>query len=333
MPRQRRIDIAGALHHVIVRGIERRQIFCNKHDYKSFLDRLEKGLEKTGCQCLAWALIPNHFHLLVRTGEKSLSALMRSLLTSYAIYFNKKYKRSGYVYQNRYKAILCQEESYLLELVRYIHLNPFRSGIVGDLEELSKYLWCGHSVVLGKVKRNWQNIDDVLMHFGNKKRTAIRGYLRFIEDGLSMGKRDDLTGGGLRRSAGGWEEVKKMAKEKIKWRSDERILGEGDFVEDILNRLEEDYEKKTRLQRKGWNLKKVSENVIKKLNIKNKDLFLRTRKNNIVNARALVCYLGCRELGLTRIDVARYLKMSKQGVAYAVERGEDLAGKYKINFH
>jgi REP element-mobilizing transposase RayT len=92
--------------------------------------------------------MPNHCHLLIRTGIKPLSDIMRKLLTGYAVYFNRRHKRSGYLYQNRYKSILCQEESYLLEVVRYIHLNPLRARIVKDIDVLNKYEWSGHAVLM-----------------------------------------------------------------------------------------------------------------------------------------------------------------------------------------
>ena len=123
MPRKSRIDAPGALHHVMVRGIDRQKIFKNKDDYSLFMDRLGDLLVETKTSCYAWALIPNHFHLLLRTGNVPISVLMKRLLTGYAINFNRRHNRCGHLFQNRYKSILCQEDSYLLELVRYIHLN------------------------------------------------------------------------------------------------------------------------------------------------------------------------------------------------------------------
>ena len=87
---------------------------------------------------------------------------MRKVLTGYALYFNKKYRRSGYLYQGRYKSILCQEDNYLLELVRYIHLNPLRGKIVQDMEGLRMYKWSGHSVIMGKIKADWQSVGEIL---------------------------------------------------------------------------------------------------------------------------------------------------------------------------
>ena len=145
-----RIDAPGALHHVIVRGIERRKIFRSDYDRKNLIIRLSKLIPETRTDCFAWALIPNHFHLLLRTGSVPIAVLMRRLLTGYAGWFNRKYKRHGQLFQNRYKSILCQEDLYLKELVRYIHLNPLRASIAADMTELEKYPWCGHSAVMNQ---------------------------------------------------------------------------------------------------------------------------------------------------------------------------------------
>lgn len=150
MPRQPRLDSPGLLQHVMARGIEGREIFKDDQDRTSFLDRFATILDETQTQCYAWALIPNHFHLLLRTGPTPLSKVMRRLMTGYAVTFNKRHKRSGHLFQNRYKSIVCEEDPYLLELIRYIHLNPVRAGLVKDLKELDKYPWCGHATILGK---------------------------------------------------------------------------------------------------------------------------------------------------------------------------------------
>ena len=128
MPRKARIDAPGALHHIILRGIERRKIFYDDSDRNNFLKRLGVILIETKTSCFAWALIPNHLHLLLRTGVVPIATVMRRLLTGYAVSFNHHYRRHGKLFQNRYKSILCQEDQYLLELVRYIHLNPENHG-------------------------------------------------------------------------------------------------------------------------------------------------------------------------------------------------------------
>jgi len=136
----------------MARGIERRKLFLDDKDRESFLDRLAVILEETQTQCYAWALIPNHFHLLLRTGPTPLSKVMRKLMTGYAVTFNKKHKRAGHLFQNRYKSVICEEDPYLLELIRYIHLNPLRAKLVQDLNELDTYPWSGHSAILGNCK-------------------------------------------------------------------------------------------------------------------------------------------------------------------------------------
>ena len=150
MPRQARLDAPGLLQHVMARGIERREIFKDDIDRRSFLDRLAVILEETQTQCYAWALIPNHLHLLLRTSQAPLPTVMRRLMTGHAVTFNKRHRRAGHLFQNRYKSIVCEEDNYLLELTRYIHLNPLRAGLVKDLKELDKYPWAGHSAIIGK---------------------------------------------------------------------------------------------------------------------------------------------------------------------------------------
>ena len=176
MPRHKRIDVPGAVHHIIVRGMNRQDIFLGDKDRIDFLDRLETALSQTGSKCYAWALLNNHFHLLIRTSDKPLSDLMRKVQSGYAIAFNHRHGRHGYLFQNRYKSILCQEEEYLLELVRYIHLNPLRAGIVKDMDELDRYRWSGHAVLMGRCRREWQDRAEILVRFNAKKRDAVARY-------------------------------------------------------------------------------------------------------------------------------------------------------------
>ncbi|MGD0919811.1 MAG: transposase, partial [Thermodesulfobacteriota bacterium] len=133
MPRQPRLDAPGALHHLMGRGIQRTQIFRTDRDREDFLNRLQELCRDENLIVYAWSLMTNHYHLLVRTGRQSLSKTMRKLLTGYAVNFNLRHRRNGHLFQNRYKSIICEEDPYLLELTRYIHLNPIRAGIVGKL--------------------------------------------------------------------------------------------------------------------------------------------------------------------------------------------------------
>jgi len=193
MPRQARIDHAGLLHHVIIRGIERRKIFRDRTDYSQFLKRIGKA--KGDSQILAWALMPNHGHFLLRTGIERLSKIMRRLLTGYAVYFNKRHQRVGHLFHNRYKSIVCDEDAYLKTLARYIHLNPLKAGLVQNLSELSRYPWCGHGVVLGKAKNDWQAVDALLEQYDENRQAATRQYLKTIEEAVDHQNYEDYSDG------------------------------------------------------------------------------------------------------------------------------------------
>jgi REP element-mobilizing transposase RayT len=135
----------------MVRGIEGGKIFRDDKDRDQFLERLENILKDTQTSCLSWALIPNHFHLLLRSRSTPIKTVMRRLLTGYTQWFNRRHKRQGNLFQNRYKSILCQEEKY-----RYIHLNPLCAGRVKDIGMLGSYKYCGHSGIVGKV--GWKSV-------------------------------------------------------------------------------------------------------------------------------------------------------------------------------
>lgn len=212
MPRGPRLDAPDALHHVIARGIERCVIFEHDGDRQEFLERLARSVEPTRTGLLAWCLMPNHFHLLLRTGRTPLSTVMRRVLAGYAVVFNRRHRRSGHLFQNRFKSILVEEDPYLLELVRYIHLNPVRAGLVASVDALARYPWTGHAVLLGQLPYPAQDTAPVLAQFGRTPRAARRAYQAFIRDGLAAPTARDLDGGGLRRSAGTWEVARARAR-------------------------------------------------------------------------------------------------------------------------
>ena len=140
---------------MIIRGIERRRIVDDDQDRERFLDRLGDLTSETRTVVCAWALMNNHAHLLVKSGPAVLAGFMRRLLTGHAVYFNRRHRRHGHLFQNRYKSIVCEEDPYFKELVRYIHLNPLRAGAAADLAALERCRWCGHAAVLGKWQSPW----------------------------------------------------------------------------------------------------------------------------------------------------------------------------------
>jgi len=322
MPRQARIDTPGALHHVMVRGIERKKIFRDDKDRDDFLMRLGKILCETSTPCYAWALIPNHAHLLLRSGSAPLSHVMRRLLTGYAVKFNHRHRRHGKLFQNRYKSVLCQEDPYFLELVRYIHLNPLRSGLVKNLDQLGPYRFSGHSVILGNSKNDWQDVDYVLSCFAQRRTTARKRYLDHLRQGIKMGKRSDLVGGGLIRSLGGWYEVKSLRKGDIRLKGDERILGDSDYVLDVLKETQEQLERKYELKARGYTLDGIARRAAEIFHVPPEEIFSPGKYTKRVQARSVFSYWAVRELGETASNIAKRIGISQPAVSLSVERGE-----------
>jgi putative transposase len=326
MPRSARLDAPGVLHHIMIRGIERRPIFKADQDREDLLERLSALLPDTQTACYAWAFLPNHAHFLFRSGPAGIPVLMRRLLTGYAVSFNRRHRRHGQLFQNRYKSVVCQEDAYLQELVRYIHLNPLRAKLVEDVKALSRYAYSGHSALMGRIKRPWQETDYVLSFFGRTLGKARLAYGRYVESGIGQGRRKELSGGGLIRSLGGWEEVKRIrggGSSRVK--GDERILGDTEFVLSILAESEERLERRYELKRKGYDIKRVEKRVEEILGVQGRVIYSRGRTRDRVEARSLFCYWAVRELGLSNTSIARKLGMSQPAVGYAVGRGEELA--------
>ncbi len=180
MPRGPRLDAPGVLHHVMARGLERRPIFRDDRDRRDFVQRLAALTQARAWTVYAWALLPNHLHLLVRTDRRPLPRTLGALLGGYVGAFNRRHHRVGHLFQNRYKSIVVEDEPYLLELTRYIHLNPLRAGLVQDLAALDRYRWTGHSTLVGRVKRPWQGVDAVLGQFHRTAGEARRRYRQFV---------------------------------------------------------------------------------------------------------------------------------------------------------
>jgi putative transposase len=318
MPRKARLDAPGTLHHVMIRGMDGVEIFREEQDRQAFIDRLSQLVESSQTRILAWVLMANHVHLLLFSGPQGLSQFMRRLLTAYAIYFNRRYERRGHLFQDRYKSIVCEEEAYLLELVRYIHLNPLRAGIVKGLEELNRYKWSGHSVLIGKEKNDWQERGYILRNFHMKLGKAVRAYSNFIKEGMAQGRRLDLVGGGLVRSLGGWSRVLTLRSDPGKVEHDARILGDEEFVSSILREADE----KLRKQVVSGKRKGIADQVIREVCVQEEvnELELRGggQKRRVSQVRARVSYILSREWGIPLAEIARTLGVTTSAIAQAI---------------
>ena len=305
-----------------------------------------------------------------RTGPTPLSTVMRRLMTGYAVTFNIRHRRSGHLFQNRYKSVACEEDTYLLELIRYIHLNPLRAKLVEDLKALDKYPWTGHSAILGrrknplipetvandstsaegglsfslssgKGKKQKQypanpvnpvknkslaevTIEDVLRHFGGNLKEARRKYRQFVEKGIKQGRRPELQGGGLIRSAGGDTSVLSPKDKENRELSDQRVLGSGGFVGAVLKESERLLEKKYKTKQSIDDLIAV---VAGKVGVSPELICSRSRQRKASEARAIFSYLAVEETGYPAADVARFLGVKRMSVHEAVTRGKTLCAE------
>ena len=320
MPRQPRLDIPGTLHHVIVRGIDSGAIVRDDRDRAEFTTRLSDTAGATGTTIYAWALLPNHAHLLVRSGPAGLPTFMRRLLTGYAVVFNHRHRRSGHLFQNRYKSIVCEEDAYFRELVRYIHLNPLRAGQVPDLGALDGYPWAGHAGILGRGDQPFLDRRGVLAWFGTSERSACRSYCRYMAEGIPLGRRPNLVGGGLVRSLGGWSEVRAVRRRGEPQMADPRVLGSGDFVGRMLRAPELRHGTAPSLADR---LAAATARICARCaeaDISPEELIGGGRRRPLSVLRSELAIDLVRSCGLPLADAARLLGISTSGIAKVLQR-------------
>jgi putative transposase len=285
MARRPRLFAAGVLYHVIVRGNQRQKTFISQSDYRAYIERLARYRKKYGYVLHAYCLMPNHVHLLVESSEHPLSKFMQGLQQSYSQYFNHRHRQSGHVFEGRYKAIICQKDQYLLELIRYIHLNPVRAGMVKSPE---LYRYSGdHAYLQGKGS---EIVDPakVLSMLGGKQ-----AYRRFVRDGLSDGHKEEY-----------------YAVE------DQRFLGTEGFGEKMLKK-EPDSPRKTSARPP---VETAARELAKLLEIEVPALRSPDRSWAISKARTIAAYVLVRRLGYRLNDVAAYFGRDVASVATLLAR-------------
>ena len=322
MPRQARLDSPGTLHHVIIRGIEKRRIVDDKVDRARLVQRMEDLSKETGTSVYAWSVMTNHAHILLKSANRGLSYFMRRFLTGYAITYNIRHKRHGHLFQNRYKSIVCDEDVYFQELVRYIHLNPLRAKMVKTLSELDKYPWCGHSVIMGKKKRDWQDRNYVLRWFGKKEAEAKRVYRQYVDKGIVEGRREDLVGGGLVRTLGGWSQVLSLRKSKEKVLSDERILGGDKFVERILEEADEKIKYQLSIDERRIQAEKAIMKMCRKEGVKVEELRGGSRRGRLSGIRSRLAMDLVEKMGLPLAEAGRRLGVSTSAISKIMMRNK-----------
>jgi REP element-mobilizing transposase RayT len=305
----------------MARGLDRQLIFRDDQDREDFVRRLASLAEAGAVSVYAWVLLPNHFHLLLRTRKRALPRTMRSLLTGYAGTFNRRHRRSGHLFQNRYKSIVVDEEPYFLELVRYLHLNPLRAGLVSGLAGLARYAYSGHPALLGKISYPWQETGEVLRQFARTLRQGRTQYVAFMAEGVRAGRRPELMGGGLVRSMGGWAAVQKLRRGREGYASDERILGGSEFVEGFLEELQREEVRRTRAARRAPDLPSLVAKVAHNSGITIEALVGGGRRRDICWARDGLAFLWVEVLGRSGRHLARELGIRPESVYKGARRG------------
>jgi len=233
MSRTLRIEIEGAFYHITARGNEKRPIFLVERDFTRFLGRFERICERYGVLIHSYVLMTNHYHLLLETPRGNLSAALHDLNTAYTNYFNRKHDRVGHLFQGRYRSILVDKDNYLLELSRYIHLNPVRARMVKQPEA---YRWSSYSSYLSsRSSPEWLRREDVLGQMDNNLGKGRRKYRQYVEEGLRREIRDPLKEVIAGIALGGerfWEGVRKRL-EELKGGSEVPGLREGHCRTDV----------------------------------------------------------------------------------------------------
>lgn len=288
-------------------------MFVNDLDRAEFLSRFEKGLAKSGYHCYTWALMDNHYHLLLRTSEKPMSKLMRGLNGGYARYYNKKHKKNGCLFQNRFKSTLCQDQKYAIQLIKYINLNPLRAGMVSSLEQLKNYQWCGHGFLLGKSNtwgEKFQKREQCLRRFGENKQDAIKAYLQSLEESCCGGTK---TAGHL-----SCVEATEIIGSCKGWPA---VIGDPEFASDAFEKFKQELKRRHRKADYVYVMETVSKQVCERYGITESDLKKRGRMDTRTEARAVFCYLSHIKEAIPLSVISRFLGTTISPIAVLVQRG------------
>jgi len=308
-----RLESPGSLHHIMAHSIEGKDLFIDDQDRNEFLSRFSKGLTNCAFQCYAWVLMDNHYHFLIRSSELPLSKLMRALNGGYAQYYNKKYKRRGHLFQDRFKSVLCQDQEYAAELIRYIHLNPLRAGNVKSLDQLKTFAWCGHGFLLGvnnAYGKQFQNRKESLRRFGENENSALEGYMQYLaqgcpgEDNKKAGQLPIIEATEIGGSCKGWPAV----------------IGNHEFVKNAMDKYKTYLNRKHRKADYPVVLESISNKVCTEYGITKDELSKRGKKDKRSNARTAFCYQLHLEELIPLSVIAEYLRTTISPISAHVKK-------------
>ena len=288
MARKPRVYYPAALYHVILRGNGGQEIFFGKEDRFRFYLFLQEGIERYGHQVHAFCLMTNHVHLAIQVGEVGLPRIIQNLAFRYTRWVNWRQNRTGHLFQGRYKAVLVDADSYLLELSRYIHLNPVRSGIVRRPED---YPWSGHRAYLGLETIPWLTKDRVLSMFSSRPDRALRAYWEFVEKGRDGGHREEYGKGS---------------------QTDSRILGDMIFIDKVLGQTQERLKRPMRVEQ-------IVSHVCKEFSLKEEELSGSGKDRRLSKVRAIAAWLVLDSGSLTLAELSKRVRRDSSTLSSAAK--------------
>ena len=269
---------------MIVRGNQQQKVFGHKADYGKYLSLVAGYKERAGFRLFGYVLMRNHVHLVIQTMKVPLSRVMQGINQSYTMYYNRRYGKVGHLFQGRYKAILCDSDSYLAPLVRYMHLNPVRAGAVKKPED---YRWSGHVSLAKGAGDSILDEDTVLRMFSEHRGAARRLYRRFVESGIGEASSAEYYGG-----------------------EDSRVLGDEEFKDSVMKRVDAE----TEGPRTGISLPELGRIVEEQLKVPLRDIRGRSESRLISRSRH-VLMVAAVEAGHRGKDVAEYLGRDPSAVS------------------
>jgi len=288
MPRKPRIHFPGAVYHVILRGNSRQDIFFDAGDRTRLFLLLQESTERFAYRVHAFCLMTTHIHLAIQVGTVPLSRIMQNIGFRYTQFINRKYQRSGHLFQGRYKSLLIDADSYLLELIRYIHLNPVRAGIVQCPEE---YPWSSHSIYLGGPRPPWLTVDWALAQFAEQSDLAARRFKTFVDQATGEGHRKDFHRGSF----------------------EGRVLGDDGFIEQVL--LQADEKRPAELT-----LDQIVDGVCSAFQLTTAELCAPGKAQPAAEARAVAAFFVRNTDSLSLSELAGFLKRDLSGLSQAALR-------------
>jgi REP element-mobilizing transposase RayT len=294
VPRGARLDGPGIIHHIMTRGIERRRLFRAPNDYEDLLRRLDAVLPESGVVCFAWALMPNHIHLVVQRMATPVSRVMARVATGYAVSFNNRYRRVGHLFQNRFRSRVVRSTEDLLQLIRYVHMNPLRAGLVRHLRGLEVFPWCGHGALAGRVSpRRFHSANRTLALFGETGPGALRQLREWMRAGMTSEHNDPVdndwttSGQTLSSPTASAETVPTVAVSRA-------------------------------------DLERLATDVAHRFGVPPTSVFSPSKRRPVVEARALLCWSASTMLGMSGQQLSAALGIAKSTVSVAIARGRQI---------